>query len=181
MQSESKRENIYHCSLIGVVADENVDELMWNTLIGVCEPYKDLNSTQSRIREIVFCKKGTEVYTPESELRVRCVLEEQGVPCRKWSLHHYGPAPDREIPAFARPVVEVEVSDQIEMFLEHLGYKYPFLCNIYPFLSLSTAVISFCKYSFRIQTVGTSMSLLQIFIVFTSYQNMVINPSTFTS
>jgi len=110
-------------------------QILVDRLSGLCESHE--REETLHIREVVFVrpteiieKEKSSGSIPESELRVQCttidIVGEEAKPDKKtWSLHYQGLyIQDNSILAAARPVIEVEVSDSIEAFLEEMGYTY---------------------------------------------------------
>jgi len=121
--------NLYRCSLIGLVPQKDI-QILVDRLSGLCEDHERVKNSPWRIREIVFSRAAepTGSIPERSELRVQCTQSEDennaDTP-KVWSLLYEGlPLQDNNLLAFARPVIEVEVSDSIETFLEEMGYTY---------------------------------------------------------
>jgi len=105
-------------------------QILVERLSGLCENSREVVSEPFRVREVVFRRKveedptgGAVPLVMGSELRVQCrYLPDDR---KQWSLHYNGTLVSREnLFALAKPVLEIEVGENIEIFLEQMDYKY---------------------------------------------------------
>jgi hypothetical protein len=128
MQKYEVGGNVYYCSLLGVVAEKSREKLC-ERLCGLSENY--MQGGEFRVHEMVFARDATPEI-PASELRLRKHsrrAEPNGLTwtCDSWTIVHFGSPlddnPDDPSQVLARPIVEVESSDNAKILLESMGYK----------------------------------------------------------
>jgi hypothetical protein len=119
MQKQDLGGNVYYCSLLGVVASKSFEKLC-ERLCGLSENY--MQGGEYSVHEMVFVREPTPE-VPGSEVRFR--KHSQGDNNVTWTIVHFGSPldenPDDPSHVLARPIVEVESTENAYLLLENMG------------------------------------------------------------